>query len=349
MHALVTALLINIRVTGIIVLPLTAFFLSLFIAIEAHKNHHRFAWFKVIKLVGVYTIVSVVFVYIFWPFLWENPIHNFTMAFSNMSKFRWDSYSYLMGEHIRSINTPWYYLPKWIAITTPLFYLMAFTASLILFFISMLRKRFAFFLQSENLYQCMVLSFLIIPLAVIIILNSTLYDSWRHVYFVYPFLIVSVLYALVALADYSKKQAWIIVLITLFLTGFELVKMIASHPYHYVYFNEIPEKKRNQMVQQNDFDFWGVSFKQAYEKLLQLDQRKVIKITSTVSPAYYNFLLMKHNIKDCRLEFVAEESMADYYITNYRFNPNDHAEFKDKKFFSLEYANSEFITVFKVK
>jgi hypothetical protein len=102
-------------------------------------------------------------------------------------------------------------------------------------------------------------------------------------------------------------------------------------------------------VQQNDVDFWGVSFKQAYEKLLQLDQRKVIKITATVSPAYYNFLLMKQNIKDCRLEFVAEESMADYYITNYRYNPNDHAEFKDKKFFSLAYANSEFITVFKVK
>ena len=349
LHALVTALLINIRVTGIIVYPLTVFFLSLFMAIDAYKNHHRFAWFKVSKLVGVYIITSVVFVYVFWPFLWEDPIRNFITAFTNMSKFRWDDYTYLMGEHIRSINTPWYYLPKWIVITTPLLYVIAFAISVLILIVNIFRKRAAFFEATYNLNQLMALSFLMLPVLIIILLNSTLYDSWRHVYFVYPFLIVSSLFALDSLSRYLKKYKWIILMITVCLTGFELVKMIESHPYHYVYFNEILEKKRNQIVQQNDVDFWGVSFKQAYEKLLQMDQRKVIKITATVSPAYYNFLLMKQNIKDCRLEFVAEESMADYYITNYRYNPNDHAEFKDKKFFSLAYANSEFITVFKVK
>jgi hypothetical protein len=349
LHAIVTALLINIRITGVVVYPFTIFFLSLILAIEAYNQHQPFVWFKVMKLIGVYIFVSVVFIYLFWPFLWENPFHNFMMAFSNMSKFRWDGYSYLMGEHIRSIKTPWYYLPKWIAITTPVYYMVIFAGSLVLLVSGIFRKRLAFFKETNNLNQLMVLCFLIIPVLVIIVLNSTLYDSWRHVYFIYPFMIVSGLYALNTLALYLKKYKLLVPLVTVFFISFEFIKMIKSHPYHYVYFNEIPDRKRNKIVQENDFDFWGVSFKQAYEKLLQLDQRKVIKITATVSPAYYNFLLMKEHIKDCRLEFVAEESMADYYFTNYRFNPKDHSEFKDKKYFSLEYANSEFITVFKTK
>ncbi len=47
----------------------------------------------------------------------------------------------------------------------------------------------------------------------------------------------------------------------------------------------------NQIVQQNDFDYWGVSFKQAYEKILELDHRKVVKITSTMTPAYFNLYM----------------------------------------------------------
>jgi hypothetical protein len=266
-----------------------------------------------------------------------------------MSKFRWDNYTYLMGEHIRATEAPWYYLPKWIAISTPVFYLLAFALSLLVLPINFLKNKAAFFKEKNNLNQIMVLSFLIIPILVIIILHSTLYDSWRHVYFVYPFIIISGLYALTSLSNYLGKRAWIIVIVCALFTGFEFVKMINSHPFHYVYFNEIAGRNRNQIVQQNDFDFWGVSFKQAFEKILELDNRNDIKVTSGVSPAYYNFLFMKHNSKDTRLNYVFEEGLADYYITNYRYNPNDHAEINDKKFFSLEYANSEFITVFKLK
>ena len=348
LHAFATALLINVRVTGIIVLPFTFFFLIAFVASNSYKNRQNLEWLYLIKLLLIYIITSTVFVYIFWPFLRENPIDNFITAYSNMSKFRWDNYTYLMGEHIRSIHSPWYYIPKWMAITTPIFYLFTFVASVVMLLMNLFKKRKAFFMDFENLYQCMVLCFLIIPVAVIIVLKSTLYDSWRHVYFIFPFMIVSGLYALSALSSYLKKHAWIIVLITVFFTGYELIKMTASHPYHYVYFNEFPSKKRNQIVQQNDFDYWGVSFKQAYEKILELDHRKVVKITSTMTPAYFNFILMKQYVKDCRLAFVNGDSLADYYITNYRFNPRDHEELNNKKLFSLEYANSEFITVFKL-
>jgi hypothetical protein len=162
-------------------------------------------------------------------------------------------------------------------------------------------------------------------------------------------LLVSALYGLNALLTSLKTNKWLVVLLCTILLGFELSKMIKSHPYHYVYFNEIPGKKFNEIKQQNDFDFWGVSFKQAYEKILQLDKRKVIKISATVSPAYYNFLFLKRQMNNCRLQFVDGDSLADYYVTNYRYNPNDHAAINNKKYFSLMYANSEFITVFKLK
>jgi hypothetical protein len=254
-----------------------------------------------------------------------------------------------MGQHIHSINAPWYYLPKWIAITTPIFYLLAFAISLIFFVINLYKNRHNYFLENNILNHLMALSFLLLPIIIIIYLNSTLYDSWRHVYFIYPFLLVSALYGLNALLTSLKTNKWLVVLLCTILLGFELSKMIKSHPYHYVYFNEIPGKKFNEIKQQNDFDFWGVSFKQAYEKILQLDKRKVIKISATVSPAYYNFLFLKRQMNNCRLQFVDGDSLADYYVTNYRYNPNDHAAINNKKYFSLMYANSEFITVFKLK
>jgi hypothetical protein len=348
-HALSTALIINVRITGVILLPLTCFFLGVFMIKDSHKSSQGKAWSKMIKLLALYIISSAVFVYIFWPYLWENPIPNFIAAYSNMSKFRWDNYTYLMGQHIHSINAPWYYLPKWIAITTPIFYLLAFAISLIFFVINLYKNRHNYFLENNILNHLMALSFLLLPIIIIIYLNSTLYDSWRHVYFIYPFLLVSALYGLTALFNSVKTNKWLVVLLCISFMGFELSKMIKSHPYHYVYFNEIPGKKYNEIKQQNDFDFWGVSFKQAYEKILQLDKRKVIKISATVSPAYYNFLFLKHQMNNCRLQFVDGDSLADYYVTNYRYNPNDHAAINNKKYFSLMYANSEFITVFKLK
>lgn len=349
LHALATGLLINVRITGVIIVPFTLLFLVVHVFVDKQSSFQNFNWLKLFKLISTYLIISAVFVYMFWPFLWEQPFTNFMTAYTNMSKFRWDNYTYLMGEHIRATEAPWYYLPKWIAISTPVFYLLAFALSLLVLPINFLKNKAAFFKEKNNLNQIMVLSFLIIPILVIIILHSTLYDSWRHVYFVYPFIIISGLYALTSLSNYLGKRAWIIVIVCALFTGFEFVKMINSHPFHYVYFNEIAGRNRNQIVQQNDFDFWGVSFKQAFEKILELDNRNDIKVTSGVSPAYYNFLFMKHNSKDTRLNYVFEEGLADYYITNYRYNPNDHAEINDKKFFSLEYANSEFITVFKLK
>jgi hypothetical protein len=348
LHAFVTGLLINIRITGIIIIPFTIFFLMAFLASNSFNNKQAILWLNLIKILLVYLILSTVFVYLFWPFLWENPFQNFITTFNNMSKFRWDGYTYLMGEHIRSIHSPWYYLPKWIAITTPVFYLFAFSIGVLLFFNDLIRKKVSFFLEEKTLNHWMVLSFLSGPIVIIIYLNSTLYDSWRHVYFVYPFLIISGLYGLSALSNYLKKYSWSIIFVAILFTSFELIKMVQSHPYHYVYFNEIPEKKRNEIIQKNDVDFWGVSFKQGFEKILQLDQRQKIKIYATSSPAYYNYLFLNQTIKNCRIEFVDDERKADYYITNYRYDPNDHAEFKNKKLFSLEYANSEFITVFKV-
>ena len=62
--------------------------------------------------------------YIIWPFLWENPIGNFLLAFKNMSVFRGYDGSFLfLGEVVRAHDLPWTYLPVWMGITIPVFIL----------------------------------------------------------------------------------------------------------------------------------------------------------------------------------------------------------------------------------
>jgi hypothetical protein len=350
-HAIASGILIDTRITGVIIIPLTMLFFTSFILIENWKNKIPLPLAQIFKILIVYIITSAIVIYSCWPFLWENPVTNFLQTFKNMSSFRWDGYNLLMGEKLRSLHTPWYYLPKWVFISTPIFYLVFFVTSIILLFTFLWKEKVLFFMQKNRQEQIMVISFLFLPIITIIVLNSTLYDSWRHIYFTYPFILIVALYGITAVHTYLKKynKGAIVVIIAFAAIAFEAIKMVQSHPYHYIYFNEFAGSKKNQLIQNNEVDFWGVSFKQAMEQLLKLDPRDKIKINGNCAPVYNNFLFLKGQNKNLRLVYVWDEKDADYYLTNFRYDANDHADFANKKLFSLTYNNSEFITVFKLK
>ena len=104
--------------------------------------------------------------------------------------------------------------------------------------------------------------------------------------------------------------------------------MISNHPHQNVYFNFLAGKN----IERNfELDYWGLSNKQAFEYILNNDDKKKILIGS----ASTNHLSNSKKIlarNDRRRILITENISADYIIDNYR---NWHG--RPKKEFVIPY------------
>ena len=134
------------------------------------------------------TILILVFIFLFiiTPFLWENPIVNFIHILNYFKNHPWPHYNFYFGEYIKASENPWHYIFIWILFTTPLIHLLT-----ILIGVIVLLFKFNFLSNINKLYFLAISFFyLSIPIFLVILFNSTLYDGLRHFYFIFPFLVI---------------------------------------------------------------------------------------------------------------------------------------------------------------
>jgi hypothetical protein len=271
-HAIATACAVDVRIMGAMVIGLTC--VGLFA--QFYVKEKSFSIF--LKQVIAYIALTCIFVFIFWPWLWTDPIGHFLEAFKNMSKFRTNLNMLYFGDMVWSGNLPWHYVPTWIFITTPLLYLA-------LFFIGIFAVPFGNnkSLVNEKIQDYLFLTLFFLPIILVIALNSVIYNGWRHLYFVYPSLIYLSIRGYSYLSTLIRQRALlntlkIIVLCSLGSTTFWMIK---DHPYQYLYFNALPK----DWVRNFDVDYWGVAYKNSLEKILANSSAEKISIFSTV---YYD-------------------------------------------------------------
>jgi hypothetical protein len=350
-HAFTCALLIDTRITGVIIVPITIFFFTLYEYQKSSKKYSKILGINLLVQLKYYFIFCALLIYIFWPYLWLNPIKNFLVAFLNMSHYRWKGYSLLFGDFIFSYQTPWYFALAWIAITTPILYLIMFLLGIYFMVLQIIKEKALVFKNIEFLEILMPFCLFTCPILAIIVLKSVLYDTWRHIYFVYPFLLLTGMYGAKYVVNKVNRKPlkWAAFALFFSLVGIELIKMIKAYPHEYVYFNELVSGSKNNIRLNYDMDYWGTGFKYGLQKVLDMDHSDTIKITGNVYPCYSNYVLLKDNNPKCRLQYVLTEKEADYYLTNYRYKPNDHFEKLNDKVFDIQYRNSEILGVYKVK
>ncbi len=318
LFSLTSALAIDIRILGIM-LPILIISLLLFCIFRDKKN---------LKIYVFPTITFIfflpIFIYIFWPFLWENPVFNFLSAFKILSNHDVNIYNFYLGEYVYAKNLPWHYSIVWILITTPFLYTLFFLigSSSILF---RLYKRLIkiednkiyndFWRGRLELNDLIFLLTFAIPIFAVIFLNSTLYDGWRHLYFIYPsFILITLQGIYIIKIYYIKKNKIFNILIISILIFPNLFWMVKNHPYQNVYFNFLAGKKFNEKF---EMDYWGLSNHEAL-KYISKNENKPVKIkilsTSDVSLSK-NFLdkEMRENII-----IVTDHNEATYLINNYR-------------------------------
>ena len=274
LFALMTGFAASIRIIGVVNIPLFIFLLVL------NK--------KKIELLNIILIssLSLLFFYIMYPYLWENPLLNLISSIKFFSEHRLSVDVFYFGAFINSQNIPWHYLPVWILISIPEIIIIFFIFGLFL----TLKKIFEKKISEEFLF---FLFQIFIPIFIPIILGSTLYDGWRQFYFIYPAIIIVSLYFLSTLNN--KRFLIVSTLIVMNLT-FVCFWSIKNHPYQYLYFNNFV----NKPLKYFEKDFWGLSNKQLLEHVNTLEKNKI----------YYDFI--GSNIKSS-IKFQNEKD-KDRYI-----------------------------------
>lgn len=174
----------NLKISGIYVLALIGAYYLICLTVKKQWNRRHF-------LVGVTAAGTAFLCYlILTPAIWGQGfqlIRFIQWNLSNVTKFsRIDGTVLFEGKMYRhSVNPlPWYYLPKIIVLTIPVYVSVMIAAGAVLW--GKYRRRWG---TAGQFYPLFVL-IPVIPLAVAMAGNPNIYNGWRHFYFVYGSMIV---------------------------------------------------------------------------------------------------------------------------------------------------------------
>jgi len=359
LHTLVCALAINARVVGI-VLPFVTLLYSLLTLKDQKLND--LVRSTGIKLI-VWSFLTLFFTCLMWPFLWENPVRNFLYSFNEMKLFRWNGQLLYWGNLVWASDLPWHYTFSQILVTTPLLYIILFIGGFTFTLIKIIRSNLKFNLDSGNRRSLMFLTMFLFPILSIIYFHSILYNNWRQMYFIYPAFI------LIALEGLNELYNHILQVIRIFWNRFLKIVLFSAvsisicftigflikmHPYQYIYFNQLAGK---DPLRKFDGDYFGLSYKEALEYLLETYPDDTLKINVANSSGIIN--KMNFSDKDiARLEYVDEIKDADFYITTYYYPAtteeyhsywNTEFPFNQELIFNKEFRASKIVGVYDLR
>ena len=286
---------------------------------------------KKLNFILIILFLYLFFTYLLWPYLWSDPINNFIFSLKSFSNYGWDGSTLYLGDYVKANNLPWHYPFVWIVVSSPIIYSLLFLVGSY--------KIFSIFFTNldslwKNLYEKMdlfILAFFFGPIFAVIILNSTLYNGWRHLYFVYPALIYISIFGLnyslsFKLNKFYKSGFFIIIFLSIFVNIFNIVKL---HPFQNIYFNFLVEKKANNLF---DVDYWGLGNAHSILKILDdINESENINVrTASFTPLNYSKYIIKHEkIKNVNFPGTAGFN-SKYIFTNYIYEGNPKYE---KKYF----------------
>jgi|TARA_B110000881_G_C18589133_1_gene526762 hypothetical protein len=326
LSAIFCALATNIRIIGIY-LPILIFLFNFFLEKNMNLKKISIFFFK-------YFTIYFLALYLIWPFLWANPFENFFLILKESASYpNWWNFKILyLGIYLNPENLPWHYFPVWFLSTTPVIFILIIFLGLIIF----LKKYLAFFLSIDfrkNIFlwkdQKQMINFFIfliffIPIFFVICLNSTLYNGWRHLFFIYPFLIYFSIYGLIFIKKkinikFYKLLIFLIIIQVLSNINF----IIKSHPVQNIYFNFV---SKPFILKKLPIDYWGLGNKKTIDFLLTKKDKFSISNSSFTPLHYLNYSKLTNSAYSDVVIFLGTEQRnklsSDFIFTNYYYNEN---------------------------
>jgi len=264
---------ISIRPAGMIAIC----YFALFLLVWYFYNYKKI---KVSSLVSNFFFIAgaaYIVGLLFWPYALENPIWHPIQSHFVMSNYPVTLRQLFEGKLYWSDQLPWYYIFKFIGISTPIPIVVLFMLSPIFFHKG---------LKKEINHSILIGMFFVIffPLLFIVIKSSNLYGGARHLLFIYPIICIVTSLLVAAFMKVNKPLLPRIIVVGLLLIGFyhSAKAIIHNHPLQYTYFNQFVGGLKG--AQGNyETDYYYTSLRVASEQLLDsicVDKRDTLIIAS---------------------------------------------------------------------
>gem|GEM_PF-559264 len=302
--ALACAVATDVRLMGML-----TFFLAgvafLFLLGETAKDKKKVL--GILALALGFTCLYVILTFLLWPTLWDDPVGRFISVFQFSTHHPWPGAQLYLGRYYHCNETPWHYIPVWIAISTPLLYLGLFFIGVCAFVLDVSRKRSL--RGPARAWRSLILLWFFVPPLASILLDVCTYNEFRHLFFIYPALLLIALRGLLAIYESVRKirerkflTAAKFILAAAMLAGLGRVAffMVKNHPHENIYFNRLAGRDMASIGRNFELDYWGLSYKQGLEHLLRVDPSEIIKVAVDNRPGEYNSLILPREER-CRL------------------------------------------------
>lgn len=197
-----------------------------------------------------------------WPWGLQSPISNTLAALEEMTNRSVVLKVLFEGEYKPNNNMPWYYEFKWILMTSPLIIIAGIGIYLLL--VKAHLKRLGLFAVIVPVFVAFF------PLLYMIYKHSSVHDTWRHVFFVYPGWVVMSAMGFDFLSGLVKQEKLKMLPQGVAIIGLlpVVIWTVRSHPNQYVYFNEAVGGPKGAYGYY-DLDYYQNSGKQAADWILK--------------------------------------------------------------------------------
>ena len=326
LHALSTALAIDIRLQGLLLMLFSLLLLA------GTSTSRRAFW----QIGGLYVVATLCLSFLGWPYLWAHSLPELWQAAARVSRYPWAGSVLYLG-HVYQLpagRLPWHYIAGWILVTTPVFYTLAAGVGGVLSLRTLLKKRdYAL----PDYFDLLVLLWLLAPLVFVAVRHSTVYNGWRHLYFVYPAVLLLAVRAMRALWRVGQSpsrfrfMARMALLLGLLEAGRTLRYLVVAHPFQYAYFSFLPAAAAERLF---EVDYWGLSYLQGLRWVVDHDSSPQITISGNAGYIDNNLLLLAPTER-ARLRYVGNPQAAEgptnakYFLSAYYYYGGRHQHYPD--------------------
>ena len=283
---------------------------------------------RILASAGIFAAAALATPYIIHPYYWENPLR-FIEGMRVLSQHPVIVDNLFMGEIYPSDAVPWIYIPVWFAITAPPVALPLGVLGAAAICWRGIARPLAALRDRETRFRILLLGCFVMPVVVVIALQSNIYNGWRQMYFLWtPFCLLAAV-GLNSIANIrigmdiwkvaSRLPGWVrsgalrqglaygvagAGLIT------TLTAIAALHPYEYVYFNALVDTNTpGALAKRYDLDYWRLAYRQSLEYLLA----RYPDDTLRVWPGRKSLRILPQNDRE-RILISRGMHAADYFI-----------------------------------
>jgi hypothetical protein len=218
------------------------------------------SWRKAVILLIPYSMVSIIIMYLTWPYLWGHVVSHFIESFTLMASFPWNYSILFRGVLIAAKDLPKYFIP----------YMMSIQLTEVippLFILGLLLSIWHAFKSDQKELFFLIVFWFFLPMGGVIIYGSTVYDNFRQFLFLLPPVFLAAGIVLDALFTRVKRNVFrFLILSVLVVPG--IYADIQLHPYQYIYYNSYVGGVRGAF-RNYELDYWDTSYRRAAQYVNQ--------------------------------------------------------------------------------